>query len=110
MIGLTKSPASRSQSSLSQFFQAPPFHWSRSIPCSLSLSWMSCGIWILSSPPVVAEADASPPAFASSPESQAVAVRASAVARPTAASTGEGPRRVLLPRRAAKSGRMDRMV
>jgi hypothetical protein len=44
------------------------------------------------------------------PESQAVAVSASAAVRPTAASTGEVLRRALLPRRAAKDGRMDRMV
>lgn len=37
ITGLTKSLASLSHLSLSQFFQAPFFHWSMSMPCSLSL-------------------------------------------------------------------------
>lgn len=87
MMGLTKSLASRSQSSLFQFFQAPFFHLSMSIPCSLSLFLMSSGILILSSPLWDADAPAWPLALLL-PESQAVAVSASAAVRPTAASTG----------------------
>lgn len=109
MIGLTKSLASRSQSSLFQFFQAPFFHLSMSIPCSLSLFLMSSGILIL--PPALWDADAPAwPLAVLSPESQPVAVSASAAVRPTTASTGEVLRRAFLPRRAAKGGRVDRMV
>ncbi|CAM5391064.1 hypothetical protein SVIOM74S_09599 [Streptomyces violarus] len=109
MIGLMYSLASRSQSSRSQFFQAPFFHLSMSIPCSRSLSLMSSGIFSLPSSEAPADAEASPPA-AASPDSQAVAVNASAEARATAASTGEFLRRALPPRLAIDDGRMDRMM
>lgn len=88
MIGLMKSLASRSQSCLFQFFQAPFFHLSMSIPCSFSLCLRSSGIWILPSPPLAAVAEAlGLPSAVSSPL-QAVAVSASAEARATAASAG----------------------
>lgn len=109
MMGLTKSLASRSQSSRFQFFQAPFFHLSMSIPCSLSLFLMSSGILILSSPFCDAGVLGRSPAVLL-PESQAVAVSVSAAARPTAARTGEFVRRALPPRRAVKGGRMDGMV
>src|SRR4051794_13225953 len=108
MIGLMYSSASRSQSSLSHFFQAPFFHLSMSIPCSLSLSLTLSGIVILPSPSDAAEAVAPPPASAS-PDSQAVAVSASADASATAASKGEVLRRAFLLRRAVNDGLVDRM-
>ncbi len=112
MIGLTKSCASRSQSSLSQFFQAPFFQSSTSIPCSLSLSLMWSGIRmppLPSSATADAEAEASPPA-SGSPSSHAVAVRASAETSATAAAVEEAPRRPCLRPRVVNDGRMDRMV
>ena len=50
ITGLTKSLASLSHLSLSQFFQPPLSHWSTSMPWSLSLSAMSAGTLILPSP------------------------------------------------------------
>ncbi|CAM5535976.1 hypothetical protein SSPIM334S_03899 [Streptomyces spiroverticillatus] len=115
MIGLTKSSASRSQSSLFQFFQSPFFHLSRSIPCSLSRSLRSSGILILSSPepPVVAAEPVAGavgvPAAPSSVGPQAVTVRASAATSPAADIKGALPRRALLPWRTVRVGRMGRI-
>ncbi len=114
MIGLTKSFASRSQSSSFQSFQAPFFHLSMSIPCSLSFFLRSSGILIFPSPAApVSSAVATAVGRLSaslSPESQPVAKSASTEARATEVSTGEVVRRAPLPRRALKNGRMGRML
>ena len=96
MIGLTKSLASRSHLSLSQFFHSPFLHWSRSIPCSLSRSFRSSGMVILSSEDWSAELLGSALAF-SSLGPQAVAVSARTAVTAATASSEEGARRALRP-------------
>ncbi|CAM5629218.1 hypothetical protein STENM223S_07396 [Streptomyces tendae] len=110
ITGLTKSLASLSQVSLSQFFQPPSFHWSTSMPCSLSRSARLVGRppFPLPASPVPAAWEVPPPGLASASSSsgppQAVAVSASAATRPAAVSA------VRRPRRGAADTDVERMV
>ncbi len=102
ITGLTKSLASLSHLSLSQFFQPPFFHLSTSTPCSLSRAAMSPGIRALSWPAACEVVVSGLSLALSSLPLQAVAV--SARAATVAART------VFLPRRRAKGGRTERML
>ncbi len=87
MIGLTKSLASRSHLSRSQFFHSPLRHLSRSIPCSFRRSFRSSGILIFSAGFRLAGALGLSPAF-SSLGPQDVTVSVSAATAEAAVSSG----------------------